>query len=178
MAMNAPVQRYTLPARALHGLTVMAMLTVFALALGMDGMPLSPRKLHLINYHKWAGVTVLALAILRVVWRIYRRPPPLPAETPRHEVGIAHATHALLYLLMFSVPLLGWAYSSAKGFPVVWFGVLPLPALLAPNPELAETLKWIHERMAWGLGGLIVLHVAAALKHRFIDRDTIMQRMI
>jgi cytochrome b561 len=82
-----------------------------------------------------------------------------------------------MYLLFFAVPLLGWAHSSAKGFPIVWFGVLPLPDLVAPNPELAERIKPLHGLSAWALIGLVGLHIGAALKHQFIDRDGLLTRM-
>jgi cytochrome b561 len=82
-----------------------------------------------------------------------------------------------MYLLFFVTPLLGWAYSSAKGFPIVLFGVLPLPDLVGKDEALAHTLKEGHELAAWALVVLALLHVAAALKHQFIDRDGLMDRM-
>ena len=93
------------------------------------------------------------------------------------EARAASAVHGLLYLLMLAVPLLGWAYSNAAGFPVVWFGMLPLPDWVGPDKPLAATLKLLHKIAAWGLAGLIVAHVAAALKHHFIDRDGLLARM-
>lgn len=83
-----------------------------------------------------------------------------------------------MYALFFIVPLLGWAYSSASGFQIVVFGVLPLPDLLSANKELAETIKPLHGLAAWALCALVVLHVAAALKHQFIDRDGLIGRML
>ena len=88
-----------------------------------------------------------------------------------------HGTHHLMYLLFFAVPLTGWAYSSAAGFPIVWFGVLPLPDFMPVDKALAESIKPLHELSAFGLAGLVVLHVAAALKHQFIDRDRLLGRM-
>jgi cytochrome b561 len=75
------------------------------------------------------------------------------------------------------VPLVGWAYSSASGFPIVWFGVLSLPDFVAPDRALAGSLKSLHETLAWLLAGLVALHVAAALKHAFIDRNRLLLRM-
>jgi cytochrome b561 len=89
----------------------------------------------------------------------------------------AHGAHWALYALFFAVPLMGWAYSSAAGFPVVWFGVLPLPDFVTPDRALAEILKARHGQLAWALAVVVVLHVAAALKHEFIDRDALLQRM-
>jgi cytochrome b561 len=89
----------------------------------------------------------------------------------------AHVTHWGLYALFFAVPLVGWAYSSAAGFPVVVFGVLPLPDFVSPDKALAETLKAWHGWLAWTLAVLVLAHVAAALKHHFIDRDGLLLRM-
>ena len=83
-----------------------------------------------------------------------------------------------MYVLFLAVPLLGWAYSSAAGFPVVWFGVWQLPDLVTANSELAEAIKPWHMITAYTLAALIVLHIAAALKHQFIDRDGLLRRML
>jgi cytochrome b561 len=81
-------------------------------------------------------------------------------------------------VLFFAVPLAGWAYSSADGFPIVWFGVLPLPDLLPADKALAEAVKPVHEILAWALVVLAAIHVVAALKHHFIDRDGLISRML
>jgi len=96
---------------------------------------------------------------------------------PAWQARAAHATHALLYVAFFAVPLSGWAMSSALGYPIVWFGVLPLPDLLPKNPELGEVLEEVHELLAWGLALLVLAHIGAALKHHFIDRDGLLKRM-
>lgn len=177
-----PIERYSLTAIVLHWVLALAILTVFAVGLLLDDMPFSPLKLKVINWHKWAGVSILFLSVLRLLWRLAKRPPALPARIEQAMPGwqrtAYHATHHLMYLLFFAVPLLGWAYSSAKGYPIVWFGVLPLPDLLPVNKELAETLKEVHGLAAYGLIGLVCLHVGAALKHQFIDRDGLISRML
>ena len=89
----------------------------------------------------------------------------------------AHLAHLALYAIFFAVPLMGWAYSSAAGFPIVLFGVLPLPDFVAADRELAEAIKPLHGWLAWTLLGLIALHVAAAMKHQLFDRDGLLQRM-
>ena len=176
----APV-RYTPVAMLLHWVLAAAILTAFAVGLYVEDLPFSPNKLKLINWHKWAGVAILALSLLRLVWRLTHRPPALPARIEQAMPGwqrvAHHGTHHLMYLLFFAVPLLGWAYSSAKGYPIVWFGVLPLPDFVSPDPALADALKPLHGLAAWGLIGLVGLHVAAALKHQFIDRDGLLDRM-
>lgn len=173
--------RYTLPAIVLHWLLALAIVGAFGMGLYLDDLPLSMTKLKLINWHKWAGVSILLLSALRLLWRLTHRPPALPARIqdamPAWQRVAHHGTHHLMYLLFFAVPLLGWAYSSAKGYPIVWFGVLPLPDWVGPNPALAEALKPLHALAAWGLMGLVGLHVAAALKHQLIDRDGLINRM-
>ena len=174
-------QRYGGVAIAFHWVLAVAILGAFAVGLYLEGLPFSPAKLKLINWHKWAGVTILALSVLRLLWRVTHRPPALPAAIqaamPRWQHLAHHGTHHLMYLLFFAVPLLGWAASSAKGFPIVWLGVLPLPDLLPVNQDLGKTLQGLHGLAAWGLIGLVGLHVAAALKHQFIDRDGLLNRM-
>jgi len=176
----APV-RYTAVAMLLHWVLAAAIVTAFAVGLYVEGLPFSPAKLKLINWHKWAGVTILALSLLRLVWRLTHRPPALPVRIeqamPGWQRAAHHGTHHLMYLLFFAVPLLGWADSSAKGYPIVWFGVLPLPDFVSPDPALADALKPLHALAAWALVGLAALHIAAALKHQFIDRDGLLARM-
>jgi cytochrome b561 len=178
---HASAPRYSAVAMALHWVLALAILTAFAVGLYVEDLPFSPEKLKLLNWHKWAGVSILFLSALRLVWRLTHRPPELPAAVrknmPGWQMAAFHGTHHLMYLLFFVVPLAGWAYSSAKGFPIVWFGVLPLPDLLAKDEALAHVLKEAHELAAFGLIGLVGLHVAAALKHQFIDRDGLLDRM-
>jgi cytochrome b561 len=168
--------RYTLPAIALHWL--LALMIVGSLAVGttMTDLPMSPQRLKLINWHKWAGVTILALSALRLLWRLTHRPPE-PPPMPVWQQRAYRATHGLMYALFFAIPLVGWAYSSAAGFPIVWFGVLPLPDFVPVDKELAEAIKPWHGRLAGLLAALLALHVAAALKHHFIDRDGLLSRM-
>jgi len=142
----------------------------------MADLPLSIQRLHLFNYHKWTGATILAIAALRLLWRLTHRPPPdLPA--PHWQLRAAHVTHWALYALFFAVPLAGWAYSSASGFQVVVFGVIPLPDFVSKDKALADSLKELHEILAWVLFSLVILHVAAAMKHALVDRDGLLRRM-
>ena len=168
--------RYNAPAILLHWLLAVLIVATFALGVYMHELPFSPTRLKLYNWHKWAGVSILALSALRLLWRLANRP-PADAPMPAWQAKAAHATHGLLYLLFFAVPLAGWAYSSAAGFPVVWFGVLPLPDFVPVDKALAEVLKELHEAFALGLAALVVLHVAGAIKHQFIDRDGLINRM-
>lgn len=174
-------ERYNLVAILLHWVLALAIVGAFCMGLYMADLPVSLTKLKLYNWHKWAGVTILALSALRLLWRLTHRPPALPSRMlsamPGWQRVAYHGTHHLMYLFFFLVPLTGWAYSSAAGYPIVWFGVLPLPDFVSPDKALAAQIKELHELSAFGLAGLVVLHVAAALKHHFIDRDGLLDRM-
>ena len=176
---NAPpiAERWHPVSIALHW--VLALMIVGSLGVGlyMTGLPFSPLRLQLYNWHKWAGVTILALSALRLLWRLTHRP-PADAPMPRWQRSAAHVAHGALYLLFFAVPLAGWAYSSAAGFPVVLFGVLPLPDFVGADRELSESLKPLHRMLAYTLAAVVVLHVAGALRHHFIDRDGLLLRMM
>jgi len=173
---SGPTDRYTRTAIALHWLLGLAMLGSFCVGLYMSDLPLSPQRLKLFNWHKWAGITILALSALRLLWRLTHRP-PADLAMPAWQQRAAHLTHRALYLLFFAVPLVGWAYSSAAGFPVVVFGVLPLPDFVAPDKALAEAIKPLHGYLAYTLAALVLVHVGAALKHQFIDHDGLLARM-
>ncbi len=168
---------YTRTAIALHWLIAALIFVAFPLGLYMAELPLSPTKLKLYNYHKWIGVTVFALVLLRLLWRATHTPPPLPTSIPPWQQRASHAVHALLYVLMLAAPLSGWLMSSAKGFQTVWFGVLPLPDLIGKDKALGEWLTEVHEGLNFTLLALVLFHVAAALKHHFIDRDGLLRRM-
>jgi cytochrome b561 len=145
----------------------------------MTGLKFSPLKLSLYSYHKWIGVTVFTLAALRVLWRLAHTPPPLPESVPAWQRSAAGALHLLLYLFILVIPLTGWLYSSAAGVPTVPFGIsaLQLPDLLERNKELAGSLRFLHMTLNYSLAALVTLHVAAALKHQFVDRDGLLNRM-
>lgn len=174
--------RYGATAIALHWVLALAIIAMLVMGWYMEGLPFSPQRLKLYNWHKWAGVTILGLSALRLLWRLVRKPPALPAEMqagmPRWQQLAHHGTHHLMYALFFVVPLLGWAYSSAAGFPIVFLGLLPLPDFVPESELLADALKPLHALAAYALALLMVLHVAAALKHQLIDRDGLMARML
>ncbi len=174
--------RYTAVAIALHWLLGMAVLAMFAVGIYMTDLPFSPLRLKLYNWHKWAGVTFLVLTAVRLLWRLSHRPPALPlaiaVAMPPWQARTYHATHHLFYILFFLVPLLGWSYSSAAGFPIVWFGQIALPDLLPVNKEWAEVIKPLHKLSALALMGLAVLHIGAAIKHQWLERDGLLLRML
>ncbi len=177
-AAQHPRSSYTHTAIGLHWLIALAIAGSFALGLYMHELPLSPQKLKLYSWHKWAGVTIFLFVLLRLTWRLTHRPPALPAGMPGWQRSAAEATHVLLYLLMFAVPLSGWLMSSAKGFQTVWFGVLPLPDLLQKDTDLGDLLQQMHMLLNFTMAGLVAAHAGAALKHHFLDRDEILARML
>ena len=172
--MNAPA--YTRTAIALHWSMAALVLGTFLLGLWMADLPNSPLKLRSYNWHKWAGASFLALALLRLAWR-WRHPPPPAMPMPHWQARLAGGVHHAMYALFFAVPLIGWAYSSSLGYPLVWFGVLPLPDFVPVDRDLAKLIKPWHESAAWGLAGLVLLHVAGAVKHQWIDHDGLLRRM-
>jgi cytochrome b561 len=178
MAKAGPAGSYTASAIALHWLVALAIFGAFSLGLYMHELPLSPTKLKLYSYHKWAGVTIFLLALVRLAWRATHPAPPLPDHMPRWQRISAHAIHHLLYVLIVAIPLTGWLMSSAKGFQTVWFGVLPLPDLLDKNKELGDALALVHQGLNFGMAALVLAHAGAAIKHHVVDHDDILARML
>lgn len=171
--------RYTRTAIALHWLIALLIIATFFLGLTMVDMPgITPTKLKYFNWHKWMGVTVLALAVLRLLWRLTHAAPSLPETMAKWQRLAAECGHLGLYALMFAVPLSGYFYSLAAGFKVVYLGLFPLPVLIDKNPDLKPILETLHQVLAWGLAALVTVHVLAALKHHFVDRDDILKRML
>ena len=170
--------KYSGVAIVLHWLIGLMILTSLSVGLYMVDLSLSPTKLRLYSWHKWAGVTIFMLVLIRCWWRLSHTPPPLPDTMPHWQRIAANASHTLLYALMIVIPLSGWLMSSAKGFQTVYFGVLPLPDLLQKNKELGDTLALVHKTLNFTMIGVVILHAGAALKHHFIDKDDILRRML
>ncbi len=176
LTLTAPPTRYNAVAIAFHWLLALMIVGSFCVGAYMSDLQLSVTKLKLYNYHKWAGICILALSALRLLWRLTHRPPPA-LRMPAWQRLVSQLAHGALYVLFFAVPLMGWAYSSSAGFPIVLFGVLPLPDFVAPDKALSEVLKARHGQLAWALAVVVMVHVAGALKHQFVDRDGLLRRM-
>jgi len=171
--------KYTKTAILLHWLIGILIAGAFALGVTMVDIPgLTPTKLKYFSWHKWIGVTVLGLACARLLWCLSHKAPKYPSSMPTWQQKAAHGLHGLLYLLMFAVPVSGYLYSLAAGVPVVYLGVIPLPVLIEPNPELKPILKQLHYALNMTLLACVLLHVLAALKHHFIDRDGVLKRIL
>ncbi len=169
---------YTRTAKTLHWLMALMIFGLLALGFYMSDLPMSPQKLKVYSWHKWAGVTVFLLTLVRLGWRITHQPPAMPWQMSSLQRLAAHAGHLGLYGLMLAIPLSGWLMSSAKGFQTVWFGVLPIPDLIPKNKEVGDALLQLHASLNLLLIALLVVHVAAALKHHFVDKDEVLARML
>ena len=170
--------RYTGTAIGLHWIVVILIVAAWAVGLTMVDLPLSPQKLKLYSWHKWIGVTIFLLALARLAWRTAHRPPALPSSMPAWQSRAAAASHALLYMLLLAIPLSGWLFSSASGVPVVYLGLVQLPDLVGRDKALAGLLKQVHVVLNGALFATACIHVGAALKHHFVDRDDVLARML
>jgi len=177
MPLRSDPARWSTVAKTFHWLMALLILGNGAFAFWMDGLKPSLNKINMFALHKSIGLTVLALFLLRLLWRaIDRRPPDEPA--PRWQQLAAHAVHGVLYLLIVAIPLSGWAFNSAHGFPLQYFKQFNLPALVAKNPELSDVLGTVHVYLFWFLLAVLAAHVAGALKHHVINRDDTLRRML
>jgi cytochrome b561 len=175
----ATPEKYAGPAITLHWLIALLIICGFYIGWVMVHIHgITPTKLRLVSYHKWIGVTVFMLVLLRVLWRATHRPPPLPRQMPAWQRGLAHAVHGALYVLIVAIPVSGYLFSSAQGVQVVYLGVLPLPPLIGPDKALRAVLHTIHVYLNWALFWIVALHVLGALKHQLIDRDGLLARML
>lgn len=171
-------QRYGLVAQLLHWIVVALLITQFTLGIKAHGLPISLERLILLARHKSIGLTIFALIVLRLVWRWYSPPPPLP-PTPRPWFRTAaRLSHGLMYALLLAMPIVGWLLSSASNLSVSWFGWFTLPNLVKPDHRLAHWLLLTHQSMAWLLMAVIIIHVGAALWHHLILKDDVLMRML
>jgi cytochrome b561 len=178
MPNKSPPARYTAVAQSFHWIIAALIVTQFALAWSADDLPLGMHKLALLARHKSFGMTVLMLAILRLSWRLKHPPPALPVGMTPSERILATATHIAFYVLLFAMPLTGWMMSSAKNYSVSWFGLFTWPNLIAPNDTAFDFFRATHSYLSDALFGLAVLHLLAALKHHFWNKDDVFLRML
>ncbi|MCE4225838.1 cytochrome b [Methylobacterium sp. C25] len=186
MGTAVSARRYSLVAIVLHWASALGVLALVGIGLTMAHAGLTPvRQFQLYQWHKSVGITVLGLTVLRLAWRLFQKPPAYPAAMPVRERRAASAAHGALYLLLGELPLTGWAVVSLSPFniPTVLYGLVPWPhlplAALVPDQALAEAIvKRVHAYGAWLLIALLVLHVAAALRHHLILRDDVLRRML
>jgi len=166
------------PAKLFHWLVAALIFTQFALGWTAAAWRLSPTKLNLFVWHKSTGMMILALVLLRLLWRLANPTPALPADTPAWERAAARASHVLLYALMIAMPLTGWIINSAAGVPFSIFWRIPLPAVVTPDKHTAELAALAHFSLFVVLAVLLVLHVGSALRHHFVKRNKVLARML
>jgi cytochrome b561 len=171
-------RRYTPTAQALHWLVALLIVVQFVLAQMAAHLPLGVRKLSLLAEHKSVGMTVLVLALVRVAWRFKHPPPPLPAEMRRVERFLAGASHISFYVILIAMPLSGWLMSSAKNYTVSWFGAFSWPNLIKPNEAAFSNFRTLHHLLSNTLVAIASLHIVAALKHHFWNKDDVLVRML
>jgi len=170
--------RYGTVAKIFHWTIAALIVTQFVLARMADDLPLGARKLGLLARHKSFGMTVLMLAILRLLWRFWNTPPALPAGMKPLERAVARGTHTALYVLLFVQPITGWLMSSAKNYSVSWFGLFTWPNLIGKNENAFNILRETHDTLSSVLFAVVVLHILAALKHHYWNRDDVLLRML
>jgi cytochrome b561 len=174
---NSPT-RYSAVAQGFHWLIAALIVTQFTLGWVADDLPLGLHKLAVLARHKSFGMTVLMLAVLRLLWRIGHRPPELPAGMSKLERLLARGTHIFFYVLLFVMPLTGWMMSSAKNYSVSWFGRFTWPDLIGKNEQAFDLLRMTHRSLSWLLFAVATLHILAALKHHFWNKDDVLTRML
>jgi cytochrome b561/polyisoprenoid-binding protein YceI len=178
MSLRNSRERWGSLSRFLHWLIVA--LIVLQAVLGLTGLmlPLGMEKLAVLARHKSIGITILALAVFRLLWRCLDPTPPLPSTLRPYERFLARFTHGALYALLFAMPLSGWILSSARGFPVSWFNLFQLPDLVPKSEALYEAMVTTHAALAIALAVMVTLHIAGALKHHFVLKDDTLRRML
>jgi cytochrome b561 len=165
-------------AKFLHWLIAVLIFAQFVLGWLATSWHLSPTKLDLFVWHKSTGMLILVLALVRLAWRLSHPAPALPVNMLGWERAAAHASHALLYVLMIAMPLVGWVISSAAGVPFRIYWRIPLPAIVATDKHIADLASVAHFSLGIALIALLVLHVGAALQHHFVKRDDVLVRML
>jgi cytochrome b561 len=172
-------RRYGAVAQLLHWTIVVLVITQFVLAeIAEDQPALSLEKLAVLARHKSVGMTILMLALIRLLWRWANPVPALPAGVPGWQARVARITHVALYTLIIAQPLSGWLMSSAKAYSVSWFGLFEFPNLVAKSESTFDAMHETHEVLATLLAVVAIVHAAAALKHHFYDRDDVLKRML
>lgn len=178
MQLKNDESRYGVVAQFFHWAIVVLIIVQFFLANRADDLPLGAAKVAVLARHKSFGITILGLVLLRLIWRWLNTVPPEPLTMPRWQRIAARVSHIGLYALLVITPIVGWLMSSARNFPVSWFGLVTLPDFIAPNRAAYDALHETHEFLAMTLFWLALLHMAAALKHHFVDRDNVLRRML
>jgi cytochrome b561 len=174
-----PAGRYSAPARFFHWSVAILMLVVWPVGQVIDWVyEIEWAKTLGYAVHENLAVLIWVLVLARLAYRWLNPPPPLPASMPKVQQLAAHAVHAGLYMFLFLMPIVGFVATNAWGFPLDLAGLLPLPDPIGNNEAAGKVLSWIHEYAAYVLLALIVIHIAAALFHHFVQKDGMLRRML
>jgi cytochrome b561 len=168
--------RYTKLAIWLHWLIGLAVIANIGLAMLTEGLPRETHRAAM-DVHKALGITILALTVIRILWRLAHKPPPLPAATPAWQRPLSKIVHFLFYVLLILLPLSGWVWMSAADRPIDFFGLATIPTIVAPNEGRADVMHDRHEVLGLAMLALAAIHIVAALKHQFVDRTGLIGRM-
>ncbi len=177
MQFRNSADRYGIVAQLFHWLLAAAVFVQLGIGVYVDDLPLSLARLQWLSRHKALGFVILVLLLARLGWRLVNPAPPLPGSMPRRERRLARATHWLLYALLIAAPVAGWVHADAAGLGINVFGLFTLPDLVAKNPELSERFHDVHVALVTTLAVLLILHIAAALRHALL-RDGVFGRML
>lgn len=179
MALRNTEFDWSTPIKLLHWLLAIAVIGMAVLGLWMKYGDLAPvQRIRLYNLHKSIGLTILALALLRLLIRLVDRRRPRMPPMPRWQRVSATVSHVALYVVLIGMPLTGWLYNSASGFPLQWFGQFSVPALSGRDAELKALAGGLHFAGLCLLAAVLTVHAGAALKHHFIDRDDVLRSML
>ena len=178
MTLKNTDERWGPVSQALHWTIVLLILGQGIVGLVMTELRNSPGKVEVYALHKSVGLTLLALALLRLLWRWYAGTPRHVPGMPRWQQRAADLSHYGLYALLFAIPLSGWVLNSAAGFPLQWFGLFSVPAITGKDHALHELAEELHEWLFWGLVALALVHASAAVHHHLFRRDATLARML
>lgn len=171
--------RWGWPSMTLHWAIALLILSLLVLGFVIGELPRSPKYFWVYDLHKSLGLTVLALMLIRLGWRLYAGAPRPEPGTPAWQNLAAHVTHWAIYALALAMPISGWLYDSASGLRALkYFGLVTVPKLTAPDPDIKNFSHAVHEYGAWLLIALILMHAGAALYHHFLQRDRTLWRML
>ncbi|MGP1397529.1 MAG: cytochrome b [Inquilinaceae bacterium] len=178
MGLRNTTSRWGLVAQVLHWAMALLILIMIVLGWVMVWWPLTPLKVGLFALHKSTGIMLLTLAVARIAWRLVNPTPRLPDTLKPYERALARITHPALYVLLLAMPMSGWIIHSASNFPLLVYGLFPLPTLVPPSTETQHLAERVHLTLSFILIGVLTLHIAAALKHHVVLKDDVLTRML
>lgn len=170
--------RYTPTAKLFHWLVAVLVIAMIAMGIGRDFMAEGPSKGTVTMVHKATGIVVFVLVACQLVWRLTNPPPAPGAGLPRWQAVLSRVVHAAFYAIFLAMPILGWFGSNALGRPVSMYGLFNLPNLISEDKILGGQIYAVHSVLGFTAAGLVILHVVAALYHRYVRQDDVLARMV